>query len=1070
MSLRNKSDFEDWESFVDQNVTLEGIKSGYFCMKVPDCLKLSRITPEDSLNSKHSVMYSPFDIRELTIYCGEKEEMYVSGILWVLFKKLLSVVGVFEYVMMENNKACLSDVKKRRVGKTTKEKGNDDNVNDYSRSNNDNDNINVGNIKRDLFETLVGENGENDFYPTFDWCKCNAVTASSHSLPLSTPLNWLSCSDIEHVVHDGIDTFYLHDLFYVCLPLKLKHSCIHEDKEKVGINPNPHKELIIILTEKFGEFCNHLIRFKGLETAKSGVLELVDYEKWDNFYPTKSLRLGLFMSMKISSLHLYKYNSRIFPTPFFLRNVLHGGSITGGKTCCSCYYSWIRLVGNDELKNENSGLSSVLSEDEMKIMALEAKSRIFLSGLYSKNLKHFDMQRVVSNISNNDGRMNALEIKNLSMQSIGYIGKINWPGRTSKGVLNPEFLVGIAKQGHIVIGVNKIEEMEICNELESKEAENWSQGGEILFPPKENSMCLFEDNIEKYYMHKFKLNNHRSYGICSGMYGSDFNNSNNTDECKIKCDITNGNTIFIKLCSKYTTVPYFSSKNILKMDDTQIYGNSALGISKNRQNPDRDISIHLLSKISSYLTLREFCVFRSVCKTHCCRTIFNNYVQNLCLFEDDLCLATLGQLYPFLSKGRVINLTNIIDPDQGEKGCGLGESSFIDPTLLPVITYYSSKITPISIQCLSAYTQKAKKMIFTHHSSANLAKIVSRASGRKPETVVITPDFNFSSQNDDYNDDYLFNVVGIDGSFPSNQALAEAAENIINQRNINMMRDNVNFNYNAGFGFMPQNSIFDGGFSNHLPDNTNRIREDVEENEDELEDNEEEEEDNNDDGEENDLQQNDRSLDSQISANLIDADISPIPNLIEIHIIGNFGPNNSVPSNLFRIPITSPFRKLIRYFRDVSSIKEGIVDLYVNRYGVRERLIPDLSPVDYGIVKGPVVFFASGNKTLQYSQKIWISLFLVGSKNFPYLPKLRFNASMSTPFSRLAESYSRNVNIPVSDIIIVYKGTEINFNLSPSDYNVSENDIIEVLLRTKLNSALGNNFHSNNIGRNSMTQ
>ncbi|KAH8741572.1 ubiquitin domain at the C-terminus [Cryptosporidium ryanae] len=1053
MSIQEKLDFEDWEFFVDQNVTIEGIKNGYFCMEIPACLKLSKIAPDSSLNVKNSIMYSPFDIRELTFYCGEKEKMYVSGILLVLFKKLLSVIGISEYVEMRKDGKYVFCSKKRKLEEVYKEKEYDSDKNSDT-GNNDN----IKHNKEESSEVLVCETNEKDFCKSEDWYKCSAVTANSHSLPLSTPLNWLSCSDIEHVVHDGIDTFYLHDLFYVCLPLKLKHVCIHEDREKTSIDTEPQKDMIILLTEKFGEFCNYLIKYKRVESCGSGVPELVDYKQWDNCYPTKSLRFGLFMSMKISSVHLYKHNSKLFPTPFFLRNALHGGHFSGGKTCC--YYCWIRLVKNDKLNCLNNDLTDVLNEEEIKTMVLEAKNRIFLNGIYTKNLDNFDIQRAVSINQNNGDGLNVSETMNFDMQYLSYIGKICWPGRTSKGVLNPKFFVGIAKQGNIVIGINKIEKMEIFNELQSKEAENRSQGGEVLFPPKENSVYLFEYNIEKYFMEKFRSNN-GNYTYSSEVYSIsiDCNNSNSIFKFKTKCDITNGRTIFVKMCSKYTIVPYFCSRNILKVNDIQVYGNSALGISKNRQNPERDISIYLLSKISTYLTLKEFALFRSICKTHCCRTIFNNYVQNLCLFEDDLYLSTLGQLYPFLSKGKVINLTNIIDPNQGEKGCGLGESSFIDPTLIPVITYYTSKITPISIQCLSAYTQKAKRMIFTHHSSANLAKIVSRASGRKPETVVVTPDFNFSTQNDDENDDYLFNTIGIDGNFPSNQVLAEEAENIIARRNISMMSGNMNFNYNAGFGLTSQSGILNGEFSNNPLNNVVQAREDVEI----EEDNSDENEDDDSAGGRFELQNNDQLMDSQTSQNFIDADISPIPNLIEINIIGSVGQNNSIPSNIFRIPITSPFRKLIRYFRDFSSIKEGVVDLYVTRYGIRERLIPDLSPVDYGIVKGPVVLFALGYKTLQYSQKIWVSLFLVGSKNFPYLPKLRFNASMNTPFSRLAESYSRNVNIPVSDIIIIYKGAEINFNLSPSDYNVSENDVIEVLLRTRLNPTLGNSPRENNL-------
>lgn len=42
------------------------------------------------------------------------------------------------------------------------------------------------------------------------------------------------------------------------------------------------------------------------------------------------------------------------------------------------------------------------------------------------------------------------------------------------------------------------------------------------------------------------------------------------------------------------------------------------------------------------------------------------------------------------------------------------------------------------------------------------------------------------------------------------------------------------------------------------------------------------------------------------------------------------------------------------------------------------QLLPDLSPLDYGMQRGQLQLYAESRPSLQYAQKVWISLFIEG--------------------------------------------------------------------------------------------
>ncbi|KAF7458971.1 Ubiquitin domain at the C-terminus, related [Cryptosporidium felis] len=1020
----SESEIRTWKAFLDEKLTVDILKTGYLCLDIPESFKLAKVTPDNSSSFQYSVMYTPCDIRELALYCGKEQDHCVFDLLKLIFDKLLVLAGVYDAFYKINSVDFMAnrneDCKRRKLT----------------------DDIKDGDASSASASTLKISPSDLNFYT------CRTVSVNSHSLPLSTPVNWLNCEDIEHVLHTVKDSFEWHDMFYICIPLRLKHSCIHEDKDRIGINVTAQKEMVILLTEKFSCFLSYIansayfnkftsgnLQSDGNDTSQNqknvesgdtnchnngkitepgNILKPVDSKNWNRFYPTNSLRVGIFMSLKISTVNLYKFNPELFQTPLFINPFYNSSS------CPSCYFSWLRLLKCEENQNSKNckrlnDIKQALNKEEMLTLALEAKVRVFLNGSFPCD--NYVKARRVSSENLNNGESS-------DGHPVSFVGEAVWPGITSKGAFNPKVIAGLVNSNSMVLGVKYFEgdgtassdfkedqdepQVEPNNQdldesgredytgdddqayLESRENiienDQWTQGGEIPFESKEKDLELVEKSLEDFILER--INN-----TDLGCPQEDINEDPN--------DITIGSTKIVRICSKYTMVPYFGSRNIVKINDSQVHGSSALGISRNRR-PNKDISINLLSKICSYLPLQDFTNFRLVCRTHCCRTIFNSYVQNLTLFESDLYLPILGQLYPLLSKTKSVTVIQYSGDNQFQMEHPYNQETggFRDNEA------QVCRVPPIAIQCLAAYTPKVKKMMFTHHSNANLAKIVSRASGRKPETIVLSQamnqylhDPNFSDGQDQEMEDELNNQ-----DFLQSQ---EDLEDLVETRS-NQLGNN---------GLQLSNSL----------NATGRNSQEIE------------------------LSAADQP--SYILQSLSENGVPSSTTLIEIHIIGNIESSNNLPTSLFRIPVTAPFRKLVRYFRDVTSIHEGAVDLYVLRYGIKDRLIPDLSPIDYGIVRGPTVLFAIGYKTLQYSQKIWISLFLVGSPNFPYLPKLRFNASMSTPFSRLAESYSRNVNISASDIIFIYKDSEIDLNLSPLDYNVSENDTIEVILRTKINDA-----------------
>lgn len=1046
-NLYTESEIEGWRKFLDEKLTENILSTGYISLEIPDCFKLLKVTPENSSSYQYSVMYTPCDIRELALYCGEEQERYVSQFLRLIFEKLLKLVEINDIlscnigskIPFQNSREC----KKNKL---------------------DEQNLDKSKLYSFLRPESLSSNGESKPKEEIEWFKCRTVSVNSHSLPLSTPINWLSCEDVEHILHTVKDEFHLHDMFYVCFPLRLKHSCIHEDKDRIGINVCAQKEMVILLTEKFSEFSNHVkksIYFNNLvgddleggeiniETnTKTDQVKLIESKNWNKYFPINSLRVGLFMTLKISTLNLFKMNPGLFQTPLFINPFYNSTS------CPSCYFSWLKLINsNSDISNKLissnnfDDIEKVLNDEEMLILALETKVRIFLNGS-SPHEEYIKVRKVVPKYTEITGDL-AENMPNC------YVGEAVWPGFTSKGAFNPKVLIGLINSNSMVLGakfVGNSNDCECeksddgnnntenqtnldCRESSNEGIEQWTQGGEILFQSKYKSLELYEKNLEDFIFEKI---HDEDPNCCGSKIKKEFPN-----------DITIGSTRLVKVCSKYTTVPYFGSRNIVKINDSQIHGCPALGISHNKQSQNKDISVNLLSQICSYLPLRDFSNFRLVCRTHCCRTIFNSYVQNLTLFESDLYLPILGQLYPLLSKAKSIS---VIQTQEDKK---LNFEMFNSDINITDYHSYSYKIPPIAIQCLAAYTPKVKKMIFTNHSNANLAKIISRASGRKPETIVIPQNFmNYQSPGVNFNVDENHDN---DGEEQISQEIIHSMENSDQTASIpsepnsgSITGDNGSDNNRSGIrsGSSINNNIHINN-SNDMSENTQFSNSNLSSNHPGHN------------SQETELSNVDQTLLLNLQT-FPESGALVSPSLIEIHIIGSIESSNSLPTSLFRIPITAPFRKLIRYFRDVAAIHEGIIDLYILRYGIKDRLIPDLSPIDYGILRGPTVLFAIGYKTLQYSQKIWISLFLVGSVHFPYLPKLRFNASMSTPFSRLAESYSRNVNISVTDVMFIYKDSEIDLNLSPHDYNVSENDTIEVILRTRMNNDISRNTNANN--------
>ncbi|KAH8582921.1 ubiquitin domain at the C-terminus [Cryptosporidium sp. chipmunk genotype I] len=1056
-------EIEGWKEFLDEKLTGNILNTGYLCLEIPESFKLSKVTPENSSSYQYSVMYTPCDIRELALYSGEDQGKYVSQLLKLVFEKLLKLVGINDIFVHNNSKFTFQSFRECKKPKLVEE--------------------NCEQSKLDPFlKSEPSSNNDNKTKEEIEWFLCRTVSVNSHSLPLSTPINWISCEDIEHILHTVKDAFHLHDMFYLCFPLRLKHSCTHEDKDRIGINVSAQKEMVILLTEKFSEFSNHVkksIYFNSLvgedleggeinagTNSKVEQVKLIESKNWNRYFPMNSLRVGLFMTLKISTVNLFKMNPGLFQTPLFINPFYNSTS------CPSCYFSWLRLINseNDNCnKSKNSSsfddIEKVLNDEEMLILALETKVRIFLNGS-SPEEEYIKVRKIIPKSTETNGEL-AENIPNT------YAGEAIWPGITSKGAFNPKVLIGLINANSMVLGAKLVDgshenEYESSNDEMNTEnqtnvesrvsineaADQWTQGGEIVFQSKYSDLELYEKNLEDFIFEKI---HDEDLNCCGSKRKEEFPN-----------DITIGSTRLVKVCSKYTMVPYFGSRNIVKINDSQVNGCSALGISLNKKNTNKNISVNLLSQICSYLPLRDFSNFRLVCRTHCCRTIFNSYVQNLTLFESDLYLPILGQLYPLLSKAKSISV--IQTSDEKFNHFEMFNSDFNGS----FVHFYSQccRIPPIAIQCLAAYTPKVKKMIFTNHSNANLAKIISRASGRKPETIVISQNFtNHQPPGINYNADENHEN---DGEEQISQEIIHSLEN--SGQTISFPNDfnggstagdsgdgigdgNIDNNANGsnGNGGIIRSSISITNSNNQdMSENTQFSNSNLSSNPGQS-------------SQETELSNTDQSL--LLNLQTFPESVASIsPSLIEIHIIGNIESSNSLPTSLFRIPITAPFRKLIRYFRDVASIHEGIIDLYILRYGIKDRLIPDLSPIDYGILRGPTVLFAIGYKTLQYSQKIWISLFLVGSVHFPYLPKLRFNASMSTPFSRLAESYSRNVNISVTDVMFIYKDSEIDLNLSPHDYNVSENDTIEVILRTRINnidnisnSIVSNFNHGNNI-------
>ncbi|KAJ1614847.1 ubiquitin domain at the C-terminus [Cryptosporidium canis] len=1022
-------ELQEWRVFLDRKLTDKILETGYLCLEIPESFKLTRIMPENGSNHQYSVMYTPCDIRELALYSDEEQDRYVSSFLRLVFERLLTLVGIndtfFRSIDSRTPRQHSKECKRAKIDHQ------DDGIEDQPSMS----------VSKSCKKSRA-ESKERS-----EWFLCRTVSVNSHSLPLSTPINWISCDDIEHILHTIRDDFHFHDMFYICLPLRLKHSCIHEDKERTAINVNAQKEMIILLTEKFSEFSNHVkksVYFNSLvgdrlesrdvaveaDHTKPDQVKLIESKGWNRYFPTNSLRVGIFMTLKISTINLFKINPGLFQTPLFINPFYNSTS------CPSCYFSWLRLINTGQASGFDSfdSVEKALSDEEMHVLALETKVRIFLNGC-SPNDEYIRVRKIAPRSTVTDGETN----ENVP---ITYAGEAIWPGITSKGALNPKVLVGPIHSNYMVLGAKPIGgvhsggDQDYSSDSEndsgdgsgngsipdnhpntevrdptSEGVEQWTQGGEIVFKSRHRDLELCEKNLEDFVFEQI----HDEDPNCCG--------SNRSRE-HFQNDMTIGNTRLVKVCSKYTLVPYFGSRNIVKINDSHVYGSSALGISAEKKSQGKNISISLLSYICSYLPLQDFLSFRQVCRTHCCRTIFNSYVQNLTLFESDLYLPILGQLYPLLSKAKSITVVQVSDDEKLRLEMLNSEvNDLTNPD-----THFC-RIPPIAIQCLAAYTPKVKKMIFYSHSNANLAKITSRASGRKPDTIVIAPELS------DYGSSGLnFNLD--EGN--ENEVDEQMAQEIIASLGGPGQESGFLANPNmAGMGVggssdlsNPNGSHFSNGIqlsSSNLSSNPAQ------------------------DSQETELSTADQS--SLLNLQSFPESMTSIsPSLIEIHIIGSIESSNSLPTSLFRIPITAPFRKLIRYFRDVASIQEGIIDLYILRYGIKDRLIPDLSPVDYGILKGPTVLFAIGYKTLQYSQKIWISLFLVGSPNFPYLPKLRFNASMSTPFSRLAESYSRNVNISVNDVMFIYKDSEIDLNLSPYDYNVSENDTIEVVLRTRSNN------------------
>ncbi|PHJ23439.1 ubiquitin domain at the c- related [Cystoisospora suis] len=166
---------------------------------------------------------------------------------------------------------------------------------------------------------------------------------------------------------------------------------------------------------------------------------------------------------------------------------------------------------------------------------------------------------------------------------------------------------------------------------------------------------------------------------------------------------------------------------------------------------------------------------------------------------------------------------------------------------------------------------------------------------------------------------------------------------------------------------------------------------------------------------------------------------------LEVFVLGRTGPLT------YRMPPSVPFRKLMRYYRDQAQLRDGFVDFLWLHRNVPIRVLPDLSPADYGMATKRVQIYAEHRLALQFTQRVWISLFIEGSADCPYFPRLRFNANMTTPFSRLVESYSRNVGIPQSDLRLVYSkdGMDLQIHLSqcPLNFNIQENDVVKAALR-----------------------
>ncbi|OII78284.1 hypothetical protein cand_035090 [Cryptosporidium andersoni] len=912
------SGLEQWRVHIQNSITSDAVKNGYTKLNILDSFNFEKLSLESNEMCQHSVMYTSCDIRELAMQCSDENNEYIVMILKLIFHKFLELLK----------------------------------------------------ISNDLPDFLSSSNSSK----SKEWIRCRTVHVNCHSLPLSTPGDWLNCDDIEHMTHNNADPLYFHDMFYICIPIRLKHSCTHEDQSRESINIVAQKEMAILLTKQFADLYNQIINMK----LKEDEYLPLNIDNWAKYYPANSLRVGLFTTLKVSTLHLYRLNPTIFTSPLFIHPLKL-------NNCSSCSYAWLRKKKfktdtllkikkqklNENITSTNNNLNTV----EAHILALETKNLVFLNGP-EVNRNNIIIHRAIRT------RINGISTNNQQPQ---YVGEIGWPGKTANETIDSKYLIGFSNLDSVVVGVLEADKKSSSPNIDNTSTiENWNQGGEIALKFKGKDLEIVGMMIDDYIIQEKYIDN--------------------SDD-----DTTEGPTILIRLCSKYSVIPYFGLRSLLRFHDSLVYNSSALGIASNNQSKQMNISVHLLCCICKFLTIREFAMFRSICRSHCNRIIFNSYIHEIALEEKDLYLPILGQLYPYLSKAKSVRVL------QSQT------SSFDNMQLIP----------PIVIQCLAAYTPRAKKMIFSNHSPANLAKIVSRACGRKPEMIVLTKNVNIVNEDGEEEDEERLNRINLIDNVTQEERISRTDQeestgnSDLVDRNDNINNENIENNVTNNSG-----NLFDNneGENNLYNPNTHGTQSEV--------------------------------VSQQLSMPTVPQpspattpNIQPhiaelsLPNLIEIHIIGIIESISIIPTSIFRIPATAPFRKLVRYFRDVVSIHEGIVDFYIVRYGIKDRLIPDLTPIDYGILRGPAVLHAIGYKTLQYSQKIWISLFLVGSRNFPYLAKLRFNASMSTPFSRLADSYSRNVNIAVSDVIFYYKDVEIDLSLSPFDYNVRENDTIEVSLR-----------------------